>query len=162
MRRQIFSGERRARLAEVLLPLGRVTALAQHDDLLTAGTVSRLIGRWVLELLEVVCIGPVPDVHLCFCDLVSASRTLSPAAGVFFGVVEPTERVAAMVPGATIGRIREQHVFVFVIADPLSAALGLGQLARLAAEAASGSTGDLGWPTGARFSSLRHDGMFLP
>jgi hypothetical protein len=64
------------------------------------------------------------------------------ASGLAVGMLVPfvevrtADRVAIVVPSAAITGVREQLVLVVVVADPVAAALGLVDLARLAAESA--------------------------
>ena len=68
----------------------------------------------------------------------SAPFALRSAAGVLFCVVEPAQRVAAVVAVTAVTRVGEQDVLVFVVTDPRIAAFRLGQLPGLSTEAASG------------------------
>lgn len=53
-------------------------------------------------------------------------------------MVVTAQRVPAMIPGTAVPRIGEKDVLAFIVADPVPATLRLGQLFRLAAQAASG------------------------
>ena len=114
----------------------RVAFFAQNDHFATHGALRRLVGRGIRQLLEVVFVRPEVDVHLGV-DVCSARWALLPRPRMPFGGVVAAQRVSAMIARTTGVSVREQHVLVFVIADPLIAALGLGQPRRLAAEAAS-------------------------
>jgi hypothetical protein len=106
------------------------------DHLAALGTVRRLVRRGVGEFFEVVFIGAAINVELCR-EIIPALWTVLPAARMLLLEVIAAECVPVMIPMATVAGIREQHVAILVIADPLTAALGLGQLARLAAETAA-------------------------
>jgi hypothetical protein len=53
-----------------------------------------------------------------------------------FVVMVSAKRIVAVVAMATVARIRERNILVLVVANPVGAALGLGQLSRLTAQAA--------------------------
>jgi len=55
--------------------------------------------------------------------------------------MKAAQRETPMVARATASRVGEQHVFMFVITNPLAAALGLGEILRLAAQATAGFDG---------------------
>jgi hypothetical protein len=79
-----------------------------------------------------------------------------------FVKVVAAKRVSAVIPATTVASIREELIFVFVVADPIAAAFRLGQVLGLAAQTATGDGFRAGFLRGARFSSLadlflRHD-----
>jgi hypothetical protein len=73
--------------------------------------------------------------------------------------METAERVAAMIPAATIVSEGEHHVLVLVIANPISAAFGLRQVRSASTQTAPGN-GACFRPLG-RFLYWRFAG-FLP
>lgn len=57
---------------------------------------------------------------------------------MFLAFMKAAKGVAAVIARATASRAGEQDVFMFVIANPLAAALGLREVLRLATQAAAG------------------------
>jgi len=53
-------------------------------------------------------------------------------------MMKTAQRIAVMIPAATIPRVREHPVFVLVVAYPISTAFGLCQVPRFAAQTALG------------------------
>jgi hypothetical protein len=45
-----------------------------------------------------------------------------------------TERVAIVIPVATVSRIGEQHIGMLIVTDPISAAISFGQILCLSAQ----------------------------
>lgn len=85
------------------------------------------VGRWILQPREVVFVGPV--VHVDFrLKLTATAWAVLPVSGMAFGMMETAEREATVIPGAAIAGVGERDVLAFVIADPLTAALGLDQV----------------------------------
>ena len=76
-----------------------------------------------MKLHEVKFICSVPDIHFGFKALV-ALFAVSPITFVALGIVITAERVAPMVPVATVCGKREHYVRVFVIANPVTTAFG--------------------------------------
>ena len=126
----------RAGIAPVAIRAVEVAVFAEADDRPTTNACrGRIIWR-IHQLLEVVFVRAVPDVHFRF-KILPAFRTVLPLSGVTFGVVMGAERVVAVVAVTTVPAIGEQHVFVLVVANPLAAALRVGELAPLAAQTAT-------------------------
>lgn len=92
--------------AEVSLASVRVAAFAQNNSHAAPGAVRRLeLGR-VLELLEVVLIRPVFDIHLEFVlEIGPAPLTRLPVSRVLFVVVIAAEGVATVVSIATVSGV---------------------------------------------------------
>src|SRR5207245_55589 len=93
-----------------------------------------VVGRRVLQLLEVVLVRPVVDVDLGL-EISPAPAALLPGAAVSLRVVVAAQREAPMVAVTAVPRVREQDVRLLVVADPLPATPRRGQLRRLAAQA---------------------------
>jgi hypothetical protein len=53
---------------------------------------------------------------------------------MFFGTMMSAQRVMVMVPMTAVARVREHNVLVLVVADPIPAAFGLGQVSLLSAK----------------------------
>lgn len=117
-----------------------MAVFAEVDDALALGAVDWLEGRRVFQLLEVVFVRAVPDVHLRL-NGGTAFLAVLPAALVTLSEMIAAERVAPMVAVAAISGVGEELVFVLVVADPLAAALGASELAGLATESAAGRLG---------------------
>ncbi len=120
-----------AAFAKVALPSMRVPFLPKCDHSLALGAACGPIFRRILKLLEIVLVCPVVDIHLCF-GTVSAFWTIFPVTRVSFRVVEPAQCESPVIPAATVASVRKQDVVVLVVADPVPAALGLGQFPLLA------------------------------
>ena len=124
-----------ARLAPVVVAELRVAARAQDDHRLAPQAPGRLVGRRVLERLEVLLVRPIVDIDLRL-EVVSAPGTVLPGATVSVRVVVAAQREAPMVAVAAVPRVGEEHVGVLVVADPLPAAWGGRELGPLATETA--------------------------
>ena len=128
-------------LRAALFAPGFVTTLGiaigpEMDNDPAFGALGRLKGRRIRQLLKIVFVGPIPDVHFGL-KRVAAWFTILPVSGMPLVVVGGTERIAAVIPVAAITGVRKHHVLVLVIADPVPAAFGPDQLTRLAAQAAT-------------------------
>ncbi len=99
------------------------------------GAVRRLEFGRVFQLFEVVFIRPIIDVHLSL-DTFATLLAGFPIPRVFFFVMMTADRVPAVVAMAAISGIREQLVFMLVIANPLPAAFRPGQVFCIAAQSA--------------------------
>lgn len=108
--------------------------LDSHPALIAQG---RLEMWWVLQRLEVILVRAIPDIHLRR-NGAEALFAILPMTLVAVMPVKRAERVAVVISRATVPRVREQDVFVMVIANPVSATTGLHQILRLAAKAAAG------------------------
>src|SRR5437867_10776590 len=95
-----------ARLAPVVAAGLGVAPLAQYDHRLAPGAPGRLVGRRVLELLEVVLVRPVVDVDLGL-EISPAPAALLPGAAVSLRVVVAAQREAPMVAVTAVPRVRE-------------------------------------------------------
>jgi len=109
------------------------------DDGTAAGAKGRLKGGRVFQLLEVVVVGAVVDIHLRL-DVLSALGAGLPTALVLLRVVESAQGEPAVIAMAAIPGIGKELVAVLVVADPLPAAVRFHQLGSLPAEEAA-----LGW-----------------
>jgi len=125
-----------ASFAEILL-LRRngipLFAKANHDATLCA--LCWLVCGRILQFLEVVLIGAIPYVHLGL-YFILADVAFLPFALMFFSMVKATQGVATMVSMAATLGIREHHVLIFIVANPLIAAFCLDKFGCLAAETA--------------------------
>jgi hypothetical protein len=92
--------------------------------------------RGIRQFFKIVFIGSIPHIHLGF-KRVAASLTILPASRVPLVMVVGTERISTVVSVATVTRVGKQDVLVLVIADPIPAAVGLGQLSGLPAQPAT-------------------------
>ena len=110
------------------------------DDLPTLGAMSRFECRRVLQLLEIVFVGSVPDVHLCIIGVPTFLAVL-PGPFMAFIVMNPAKGVAVMVPIAAIPCIRERDILVMVVADPILAAVGFPEFPGFATK----TTGTASW-----------------
>jgi hypothetical protein len=88
----------------------------------------------VLQFLEVVIVGGVPNVHLSF-EGIEAFLAVFPVAFMPFIVMIPAESIMVMVPVAAVPPIRERDILIMVIAYPIPAAFRFSQLSSLAAKA---------------------------
>jgi hypothetical protein len=59
---------------------------------------------------------------------------------MIFGIMVATQRIPAMIAAAAVPGVGEQDVLILVIADPLPTTFCPGQVARFAAQAASGGS----------------------
>jgi hypothetical protein len=104
-----------------------ITTIRQYDYLATLAALSGLIRGWVFQDFKIVFVGAVVHVHFGF-DLVSALPAILPRTGMTFVEMVTTERVPIVIPGTAVAVVREHHVLVLIVADPLTAALGLDEL----------------------------------
>jgi hypothetical protein len=58
-------------------------------------------------------------------------------AGVFFVEMVAAQRVAPVIAVATVVRVREQHIAILIVADPLAAAFGTSEVLGCAAQTTS-------------------------
>jgi hypothetical protein len=85
------------------------------------------------QLLEIVFVRPIVDVHLCL-DILSAAKTILPVAGVAFRMVIAAQSKATMIAIAAIPSIRKQDVLAFIVTNPLAAAIRFRQVGGLATQ----------------------------
>ena len=104
------------------------------DDLPTLRAEGWLECGRVLQFLEVVLVGAVPDVHLGF-EGVTAFLAVFPVANMPFVVMGPTESVAIMISVAAVSGVRERDILVMIVANPVPAAIGLSDLSDFATQA---------------------------
>ena len=83
----------------------------------------------------------------------------SSVAGPAFDVMVATERVAAVVPAATVPGVGEHRVVLLVVANPGAAALGLRQVLRLSTRTASRPTRRGGLPELAQLLLRGHESI---
>jgi hypothetical protein len=115
-----------------MAPREHIATLPKVDPSLTLVTEGRLEFGGILKLLEVMFVRAVPHVHFRL-QILAALLALLPAPGMPFGKVQGTKRVPVVVPRATVAGIGKQSVLMFVVTDPVSAALRLPQVLRFAA-----------------------------
>lgn len=125
-----------------ILPAGfarsyRISIFTQDDDSSTLRAFGRFIGRWVRQLFKIVLIRSIPNAHLRLKG--SAVGTVFPIARVLLCMMIPAEGITAMVPAATVACVREEHIFVLIVAYPILAAFSLCQIPSLAAQTTGGS-----------------------
>lgn len=126
-----------ASLADCSLRPDRITIRAELDDHAAAVTKRRFVVRRVLQLFEIVFVCAIPDIHLGL-ERRAALLAILPMPLVPLAGMKAAQRETPMVARATASRVGEQHVFMLVVANPLPAALGFGEILRFAAQAASG------------------------
>jgi hypothetical protein len=106
------------------------------DDLSTLRAEGWLECGRILQFLEIVLVGAVPDVHLGF-EGFAAFVAVFPVACMSFTVMGPAEGIAIVVSVATVPRIREWDILVMIVAYPVPAAIGLSDLSDFATQAAA-------------------------
>jgi hypothetical protein len=112
------------------------TIRPEFDDDPAFRALGWLEGWGIQQFFKIVFIGSIPHVHLGF-EGVAAFLTIPPVSSVPLVVVVGTERISTVVSVATVTRVGKQNVLVLVIADPVPAAVGLGQLSGLPAQPAT-------------------------
>lgn len=105
----------------------RITAVRQPDDHPAAGALRWLVFWRIFEHFEIVFICAVVNIHF-WLDVAPALFAVFPMAGMAFSKVGTTERIAPVIARATVARVGKQHVVLFVVADPLTATLGLDEI----------------------------------
>ena len=133
----------RALPTPVFVSLSGVAPLAQHDSGLALAAFRWLVFWRILQFLEVVLVRSIRDIHLHL-NVFSTLWTLFPMARVFFGMVVAAQGEPPVIPVATVPSIREQHVLIFVVADPVAATLCLGQFPFLTTKPTPRPGGPLG------------------
>jgi len=103
------------------------------DDLPTLRAEGWLECGRVLQFLEVVLVGAVPDVHLGF-EGVTAFLAVFPVANMPFVVMGPTESVAIMISVAAVSRVGKRNIFFMIVAYAVPAAIGLSDLTGFATQ----------------------------
>ena len=104
------------------------------DDLPTLRAEGWLECGRVLQFLEIVLVGAVPDVHLGF-EGFAAFVAVFPVACMSFIVMGPAEGIAIVVSVAAVPRVRERDILVMIVAYPVPAAIGLSDLSDFATQA---------------------------
>jgi hypothetical protein len=99
----------------------------------TDAAQGEFIGGRILQALEVVFVRPERHIELG-CKRMTAWLTCLLLAAVAFMIVEATQREAAMVVVTAVSGVGKELVDMGVIANPLLATLGLGQLIAFAAQ----------------------------
>ena len=89
----------------------------------------------IFQLLEVILVSGVVTVHLERPDL-PALRAILPPAFMALLMMSAADGVHRVIAKTTIARIRERHVLVRVIANPIPATRRAGELLPLAAKSA--------------------------
>ena len=74
-------------------------------------------------------------------EILAAFGAILPATTVAFVMMVGAKRFVAVIPMATVRGIGEQHILVFVVANPLAATFRAGEFALLAAQPATGGIG---------------------
>jgi len=88
----------------------------------------------ILQFLEIVLVGAVPDVHLGF-ERFTAFFAIFPLACMSLIVMGPAEGIAVVVSVAAVPRVRERDILVMIVAYPVPAAIGLSDLSDFATQA---------------------------
>lgn len=109
-----------------------VRIFSQPDDDSATRTESWIVSRRVLQLNEVVLVGPVPDVNLSRESFTALAACL-PIALVLFSMMMRTQGVATVITVTAVSRIGEGDGLVLIIAYPPAAALRQSELFGLAA-----------------------------
>ncbi len=95
-----------------------VAAMSTNNHLPALGTLRRLIARWVLELLEIVLI--CCQIHIVLgIEAFTARFAGLPGTRMTLMIVRGTERIAIVIAPTAIAGIREHHIRVAIIADPV-------------------------------------------
>jgi hypothetical protein len=127
------------RTVKAQIPLGtriRITAVRQRNDRAAAGTPRWLEFRRILEDFKIVLVRSVIDVH--FREAIIATfLAVLPVAGMSLLEMVATQRVTPVIAGATVARVREKHVAILIIANPLAATFGPGEILRRTTQAAT-------------------------
>lgn len=118
-----------AALAPALSVCEAVATSWQNDSFSASVAERRRERRRVFQLLEIERVRRVPGVHLGL-ELRSAPRAARPITGVLFMVMKGAESLAIVVSVAAIPSVRENDVFVFIVADPVVAAFRADELLR--------------------------------
>lgn len=125
----------RTTIEPILRSISRMAVCAQRNYLAAVGASGGFVGGRVGQHFEVVLIRALIHVHFGL-ERVAALRAILPIARMCFVEVVAAEREAAVIPTTTVPGVGEHHVFVLAIANPIPAALRLGQVFRLSTQAA--------------------------
>jgi hypothetical protein len=104
------------------------------DDLPTLRAEGWLECGRILQFLEIILVGAVPDVHLGF-EGFAAFVAVFPEACMSFIVMVPAEGIAIVVSVATVPGVRERDILVMIVANPVPAAISLSDLSDFATHA---------------------------
>ena len=115
-----------------------IAFITQPNYPITPPTPGRFILGRVTQLVKVIFIGAVVDIHFRFKHL-PALLTILPAALMAFGMVATAQGIAAMVAAAAIVGKGKHLILVFIVADPVVAAFGFGQVLGFAAQTTTGN-----------------------
>ena len=116
----------------IFAPAHGIATLAQVQDFPTFRTTRWLESWRIFELFEVILVRPIVDIHFGL-EVIPAFLAGLPVAGMSFVEVMAAQCVAVMVSVTTIAGIGKQDIVLFVVTDPIAAALGLRQVFGLAA-----------------------------
>jgi hypothetical protein len=97
------------------------------DDLTTLRAEGGFKCGRVLQFLEVVLVGAVPDVHLGL-EGVTAFLAVFPVASMAFVVMGPTKGVAVVISVATVPRVGKRNIFFMIVAYPVPTAISISNL----------------------------------
>ena len=109
-----------------------MTIHTQIDHFFTFRAASWFEFWRVLQFFKVVFICPIIDIHLCL-KITPAFLAGLPITRMPFVEMVAAQCVAIMVSGATVAGVRKQDILMLVIANPIAAALGFGQVFGFAA-----------------------------
>jgi hypothetical protein len=104
------------------------------DDLSTLKTEGWLECGRILQFLEIVLVGAVPDVHFGF-EGFAAFVAVFPVTCMSFIVMGTAEGITIVVSVAAVPRICEQDILVVIVAYPIPTAIGLSDLSDFATQA---------------------------
>ena len=101
--------------------------MSEVDYFFTCGAARWLEFGRVFKFFEIVFVRAVIDIHLGL-EAIAAFFAGFPVARVPFIEVRTAQCIAVMVAGTTVMGIGKQDVILMVVADPIAAALGFGQI----------------------------------
>ncbi len=91
------------------------------DDAPAVPTVRGLKSRRIFEVLEIVFVRAIPDIHFGL-ETLTAFLAVLPPTWVPFMIVRATECIAVMIAVTGIPCVREKDVLLFVSANPIATA----------------------------------------
>src|SRR5712691_9822869 len=99
-----------------------VTTLRQDDRSMATCAKRRTKGGRVRKPLEVVLVCSPPREHFRWIVRAALLARL-PIFGMTLSVMSPADRLATMIPIATVSRVGKQHVVAFIVTDRVATAL---------------------------------------
>jgi len=86
----------------------------------------------MFQLLEIVLVSSVPNVHLRL-ERLATNPTVLPLPRMALHVMKTAESQPPVISRAAIMSIREENVLVLIITDPIATTVGLDEIAGLPA-----------------------------